>query len=72
MAKKTASIESVAVGDDTTVRPFTVEVSQGFRKFCRETPPETEKITMDRDLDRQEYETWDRVLTNVVPHDLGP
>ena len=24
---------------------------------------------MDRDLDRQEYETWDRVLTNVVPHD---
>ena len=24
---------------------------------------------MDRDLDRQEYETWDRVLTNVVAHD---
>lgn len=24
---------------------------------------------MDRELDRQEYETWDRVLTNVVPHD---
>ena len=24
---------------------------------------------MDRDLDPQEYETWDRVLANVVPHD---
>jgi hypothetical protein len=24
---------------------------------------------MDRDPDRQEYETWDRVLTNVVTHD---
>src|SRR5258706_809804 len=28
-----------------------------------------ENIAMDRELDRQEYETWDRVLTNVVPHD---
>src|SRR5215475_7796128 len=24
---------------------------------------------MDRDLERQEYETWDRVLTNVAPRD---
>src|SRR5690349_15214575 len=24
---------------------------------------------MDRDPDRQEYETWDRVVANAVPHD---
>ena len=24
---------------------------------------------MDRDLDRQERETWDRVVANPVPHD---
>src|SRR5215831_10344786 len=34
---------------------------------ARQFRPQPEAMTMDRELDPQEYETWDRVVSNAVP-----